>query len=56
MKIILSIVSPFARLVSNKIFTVVDLDTSGGLSELCVSLLETLSDRQMQIKYELNSS
>jgi len=30
----------------------VDLDTSGGLSELCVSLLETLSDRQMQIKHQ----
>ena len=30
----------------------VDLESSSGLSDLCVSLLETLSDRQIQIKYE----
>ena len=30
----------------------VDLESSDGLSSLCVSLLETLSDRQLQIKHQ----
>ena len=30
----------------------VDLESSAGLSSLCVSLLETLSDRQIQIKHQ----
>ena len=34
-----------------KYFIAVDTNSSGGLYELCVSLLETLSDRQIQIKY-----
>ena len=39
-------------LLTTKMRISVDLESSSGLSDLCVSLLETLSDRQIQIKYE----
>ena len=34
------------------VIVAVDIDSAGGLSDLCMSLLETLSDRQIQIRHQ----